>query len=113
MSIPTNPLSMFIKEKGLSEVAWRVCPLEKKDGEVIWSFVRILCNTTTNQSIYLKHFIKYDNFQITVNASEGKNNGYYISQTDKDGVVNEDFELSLQRFIEKGPSLEPRWAIEV
>jgi len=102
-----NALETFIKEKGLTKVTGKVLDLTKKvDKSIVGSYTRVLCNTTTGQSIFIKYFNKHNNFQISVNPTQWEDNGFYVTETDSDWVVNPDFQSSIDNFVKKGPTLK-------
>lgn len=112
-----NALEQFIIDRNLTKVTGKVkANLTKEDKREFGSFVRVLCDTTTGQQIYLKYFNDFDNFRIEVSPSKpGMKDWYYINEFDKDDNLLPTFQQSLNNFIKKGPSLvmEPIDAIEV
>jgi hypothetical protein len=70
-----NALEKFVADRGLTEVTGKIFDLEKKDDNksVVGLYTRVLCNTTTGQSIFIKYFAKHKNIMISVNPTPGKN----------------------------------------
>jgi len=107
-----NQLKNFISENGLNEVVSKnIYDLKTNDWKIVGSYSRVLHNTLTEQPIFIKHFIKYDNIILSVNDTEW-HKWYYINQYDKDWFELEDFNTSIENFKSKQASLH-RGAIEI
>jgi len=109
-----NALTKFISENGLTEVVSEsVYDLKTKDWKVVGSYSRVLHNTLlTDQPIFIKHFIKYDNIMLSVNDTE-LHKWFYINQYDKDWVEVQEFIDSLENLKSKPASLNVSRTIEV
>jgi len=108
-----NALTKFISKNGLTEVVSKnLYDLKTKDWKVVGSYSKVLHNTLTGQPIFIKHFIKYDNFKISVNDTEW-HKWFYINQYDKDWVEVQEFIDSLENFKSKPASSNVYRTIEV
>lgn len=110
-----NELESYIVYNKMSEVTGKVFNLENKtSGEIVWLYTRVLHNTLTGQSIFLKYFFNRKNFMISVNpSSKGGTDWFYISNISKEWEPVQEFTDSIANFKSKPASLPTRTAIEV